>query len=97
MTHRRLLFSWWGASKRLKMPKWAVVVDDETPLSAIKRAISNASGYGIVSSCVAETVIDGHERPIEIHYELTLGRPCRTGGSSVAGRVWIAVPVSGRA
>ena len=92
MSHRRFSFSWWGATKRFTMPKWAVVIDDEAPLTAIKRAITNATGYGIVSSCVADTVISPFGRPIETHYELTLGRPCKSGGSAVAGRVWVAVP-----
>lgn len=92
MSRRRLEFSWWGASKRLTMPRWAVVVDDEAPIAAIKRAITNATGYGIVSSAVAETVVSAVGRPIETHYELTLGHPCKSGGSQVAGRVWVAVP-----
>lgn len=92
MSRRRLEFSWWGASKRLTMPRWAVVIDDESKLAAIKRAITNATGYGIVSSRSDGTALDARGQPESHHYELTLGHPCKSGGSQVAGRVWVAVP-----
>lgn len=93
MSRRRLEFSWWGASKRLTMPKWAVVIDDEAPIAAIKRAITNATGHGIVSSRSDGTALDARGQPESHHYELTLGHLCKEGGSSVVGRVWVAVPI----
>lgn len=91
---KRLYFSWWGSNRRLKMPKYAVVVGDEAPITAIERAITNATGYQIISSTISDTLVDREGRAVSSNHELTLGKPSRGGGSEVAARVWVTAPSS---
>ena len=66
---------------------------DYTSLTAVQRSIHRRTGLEICGCTQQGTALEGG-RPESHHYEVTLGRALRTGGYSVEGSVWVAIPVS---
>jgi hypothetical protein len=65
-----------------------------TECQAIASSIERRTGLSFCGGPRNEGAsMDSHGRPESTHYQGTLGRPCRTGGYSVEGEIWFAVPV----
>jgi hypothetical protein len=88
---KRINFNYWGA-QRLRMPAYAMMGDAFSRIDAVCRAIARSTGLAVANCRGDGTALDRHGRPEADHYELTLGRPLRSGGYSVEGRLWVSLP-----
>jgi hypothetical protein len=93
MARKKVKFAWWGNTRNLSIPEYCMV-DRGNPYlpflhqcSAIGAAIGRRNG---LECCCARA--DGRA-PDGWIYELTFGRPCKTGGHNVEATLWIRIPI----
>lgn len=92
MSRRKVDFAAWGNRAGFELPSYAMADETETDIGAVRRAIERASGYAVATCRHDGSAVDGRDRVTATHYELTLGTPMRSGGYSVAGSLWVAIP-----
>jgi len=93
---RRVSFTTWGRRARgLSFAQYAVAQDYEAKIEAVVRSIQRTTGL----VCCAGPRYDGMTlekgKRCAIHYQITLGTPCRGGGFTPKAKVWISIPVGG--
>jgi hypothetical protein len=91
MARKKVDFAWWGNTKHLDIPGYCLV-DCGSPYSlypsrcnAIGASIGRRNG---MDCCCAR--VDSYS-PEGVVYELTFGRPCKTGGHNVVATLWIRI------
>ena len=96
MGRRKVDFAAWGNRAGFKLPAYAMADETETDIGAVRRAIERTSGYAVATCRHDGSAVDARDRVTATHYELTMGTPMRSGGFSVAGRLWVAIERPGR-
>jgi hypothetical protein len=95
MTMTTINFAHWGnRDGRIEMPKSVRAVDDgySSPIGLISRAIERKNRGLAVANCRRDLQeVDRHGAVLSTHYELTIGKPVKTGGYNIVGSVWVAV------
>jgi hypothetical protein len=88
---KRTSFSAWGRAVHDRdLPSWAMYEPEtEAPIAGVCRALARKLRLSVVNCCS-----DGGDQT-ERHYQLTLGHKLRSGGWSVEGQCWVAVPRGG--
>jgi hypothetical protein len=79
------------------LPDYAMRKAGEWPIGAVCRAIARKTGLTVVT-CRSDGYRLEQDKPIEAHYQLTLGSRIDKrfgGGYSVEGELWVAVPIGG--
>lgn len=67
---------------------------DIEPIDAVRRSVERRTGLRVCGCRSDGTALDRKGQPESRHYQMTLGLPCRTGGYSVEGEIWAAIPVA---
>ena len=91
---KHIYFTAWG-SRDIDVPAYALLDEDESKAYAVARAIANKNGMAICAGPRFENSNVTNNNVITDHnYQITLGRPVKTGGYSVEAQVWFSIPVS---
>ena len=91
----RINFDAWGRGlDRITLPVYAMRQEGETSIAAICRAIDAKNRPIMCVTCQHNGTALKGGKPESSHYQITLGRPVKSGGYSVEGNVWIAIPIA---
>ena len=89
----RIYFSAWG-EHGLDIPKYAMSKEYETKADTVSRAIARKNRLEVCAGPKLENTSVENDIPTAYNYQITLGRPVKTGGYSVEAQVWFSIPVS---
>ena len=91
----RINFDAWGCClDRITLPAYAMRQEGETGIDAVCRAIDAQNRPTMCVTCRHDGAALKGGKPESNHYQITLGLPVKSGGYSVEGNIWIAIPVS---
>lgn len=88
----RIYFEAWGYNEEIEMPAYAVDKNRDCSFTSdiIADAIARKNGLAVCAGPKSERISMSSGEPDEYIYQMTLGKPCKTGGYSVVSPVWFS-------
>lgn len=83
---KRLYFTAWGYNDEIEIPAYSMETDLPRP-ETVSESIARKNGLSVCAGPRLDSW-NGNES----HYQMTLGKPVRSGGWNVVSEVWFAIP-----